>query len=271
MKEFYAPLQRLNGISNMISKNQIKFLNELKQKKGRDEHNLFVAEGHKIISELLASTISVRQIYSISTAFDKLKIHSGIECIEIKSAELERISSLTTPNEMLAVCEIPEYTLQISELSDKLTLLLDTIKDPGNLGTIIRVADWFGIENIICSHQSADVFNPKVIQATMGSITRVKIHYEDLTKLIAQNQNETKLPVYGALLEGENIYLQKLPGAAFIVIGNESKGISPELIPLVSHKITIPSFSHFKTIQGETESLNAAIATSIICSEFRRR
>ena len=170
-----------------------------------------------------------------------------------------------------AVCEIPRYTLNISALSEKLTLLLDTIKDPGNLGTIIRIADWFGIETIICSPQSADAFNPKVIQATMGSITRVKIHYTDLSEFVARNQKETKLPVYGALLEGENLYKQNLPSAAFILIGNESRGISAELIPSISNKITIPSFSHFKTTPGETESLNAAIATSIICSEFRRK
>lgn len=255
----------------MISKNQIKFLNELKQKKSREEHNLFVAEGHKIISELLGSAIVVKQIYAIPAAFDKLKIHSNVECIEIKQAELERISSLVTPNEMLAVCEIPRYTLNISALSEKLTLLLDTIKDPGNLGTIIRIADWFGIETIICSPQSADAFNPKVIQATMGSITRVKIHYTDLSEFVARNQKETKLPLYGALLEGENLYKQNLPSAAFILIGNESRGISAELIPSISNKITIPSFSHFKTTPGETESLNAAIATSIICSEFRRK
>lgn len=254
----------------MLSKNQIKFLNELKQKKGREEHNLFVAEGPKIVAELLSSEISVKQIYAVPAAFVKLKIKSSVECIEIKPSELERISSLTTPNEILAVCEIPAFKLDNSGLIDKLTLLLDTIKDPGNLGTIIRVADWFGIDTIVCSEQSADVFNPKVVQATMGSITRVKIHYTDLSFFLAQNKKETKLPVYGALLEGENIYKQQLPSAALILIGNESRGISSELIPFVTHKTRIPSFSHFKSLQGETESLNAAIATSIICSEFRR-
>jgi TrmH family RNA methyltransferase len=259
-----------NTMQQMLSKNQIKFLNSLKQKKFREEHNLFVAEGNKIIPELLASTIKVKQIYSLSSAFEKLKINDAIECIEIRPAELDRISSLTTPNEMIAVCEIPAYTLNSSELKNKLTLLLDTIKDPGNLGTIIRIADWFGIETIICSDQSADVFNPKVVQATMGSIARIKIHYTDLNEFLIVNQKELKLPVFGALLEGENIYSKQLPKAAFIMIGNESKGISTSLIPQITHKITIPSFSHFKSIQGETESLNAAIATSIICSEFRR-
>jgi TrmH family RNA methyltransferase len=259
-----------NTAQQMLSKNQIKFLNSLKQKKFREEHHVFVAEGNKIISELLASAIKVKQIYSVSSAFEKLKIPHAVECIEIKTAELDRISSLTTPNEMIAVCEMPSNPLNISELKSKLTLLLDTIKDPGNLGTIIRIADWFGIETIICSDQSADVFNPKVVQATMGSIARMKIHYTDLNEFLILNQGTLKLPVYGALLEGENIYSKQLPDTAFIMIGNESKGISSELIPHITHGITIPSFSHFKSIPGETESLNAAIATAIICSEFRR-
>jgi TrmH family RNA methyltransferase len=259
-----------NTVLQMLSKNQIKFLNSLKQKKIRQEQNLFIAEGNKIIPELLASTIKVKQIYSIPSALEKLKTTDAVECIAIKTAELDRISSLTTPNEMIAVCEIPAYTLNISELKNKLTLLLDTIKDPGNLGTIIRIADWFGIETIICSDQSADAFNSKVVQATMGSIARIKIHYTDLNEFLMLNQKEPKLPVFGALLEGKSIYSMQLPNTAFILIGNESKGISAALIPYITHKITIPSFSHFKSIQGETESLNAAIATSIICSEFRR-
>ncbi len=255
----------------MLSKNQIKFLTSLKQKKFREEHNLFVAEGNKIIPELLASAIRVKQVYGLEDALKKIKINDrAIECIEIKPADLERISSLTTPNELLAVCEIPTYELNIPELKNRLTLLLDTIKDPGNIGTIIRIADWFGIETIICSDHSADVFNPKVVQATMGSIARVKIHYTDLSKFLTQHQAELKLPVYGALLEGKNIYGEQLSSAAFIMIGNESKGISAELISHITHRVTIPSFSHFKSMQGETESLNAAIATSIICSEFRR-
>lgn len=254
----------------MISKNQIKFLTALKQKKFRDEQQLFIAEGNKIISELLNSSIQVKEIYALAPALEKLKKNNSTSFIEIKSAELERISSLTTPNEMIAVCEMPDYRLYAEELKNKLTLVLDTIKDPGNLGTIIRIADWFGIENLVCSHQSADAFNPKVVQATMGSIARIKIHYVDLTEFLLLNQKELKLPVYGALLEGENIYSKSLPAEAFIMIGNESKGISLEFIPFITDKITIPSFSHFKSIQGETESLNAAVATAVICSEFRR-
>lgn len=255
----------------MLSKNQIKFLHALKQKKFREENQLFIAEGNKIISELLDSAIIVKQVYSLAPAISKIKKKQEVEYIEIKQAELERISSLTTPNEMLAVCEIPDYLLEIAILKDKLTILLDTIKDPGNLGTIIRIADWFGIENIICSHESADAFNSKVVQATMGSIARVKVHYTDLKKLLTDNLEQLNLPVYGALLKGENIYQSQLSNAAFLIIGNESKGISSELLSYISHKLTIPSFSHFKSIQGETESLNAAIATAVICSEFRRK
>lgn len=251
----------------MLSKNQLKFVNSLKQKKFRMEHNLFIAEGTKIVQELLQSKIKIKHVFATSDFLNKTKIDKTIECIEVKVTELERLSAQTTPNDVLAVCEIPHYELNKDELNDKLTLVLDNIKDPGNLGTIIRIADWFGIETIICSNETADAFNPKVIQATMGSIARIKLHYTDLAEFL----KEVKLPVYGALLEGENIYTSQLSSAGFIVIGNESKGISDDLIPYIKHKISIPSFSHFKQGGGEAESLNAAIATSIICSEFRRR
>lgn len=255
----------------MLSKNQIKFLNALKQKKFRAENRLFIAEGNKIISELLDSVIQVKQVYSIAPALEKIKKREQVEYIEIKQTELERISALTTPNEMLAVCRIPDYPLETAALKDTLTLLLDTIKDPGNLGTIIRIADWFGIDTLLCNHESADAFNPKVIQATMGSIARVKIHYVSLKEILEINRQQLNLPVYGALLQGQNIYRTQLSSAAFLMIGNESKGISDELIPYITHQLTIPSFSHFKSVLGETESLNAAIATAVICSEFRRQ
>ena len=255
----------------MLSKNQIKYVNSLKQKKFREEHNLFIAEGTKIVPELLVSGISVKQVYATSDFFRTTKIATNIERFEIKENELERISALMTPNEVLAVCETPHYQLQIDSLKNKLTLVLDDIKDPGNLGTIIRIADWFGIENIICSNDTVDAFNPKVVQATMGSISRIKIYYADLAEFFQLQIENFKLTVYGALLEGENIYTKKLSSEAFIVIGNESKGISEKLLPFITDRVSIPSFSHYKTVSGEAESLNAAIATSIICSEFRRR
>ncbi|HET8963908.1 MAG TPA: RNA methyltransferase [Chitinophagales bacterium] len=254
----------------MLSKHQIKFLNALKQKKFREEYQLFIAEGNKIIPELLDSVIKVKQVYVLESAVEKLKKKNDVEYITIKQGELERISFLTTPNEMVAVCEIPQPQLVVPDLKNKLTLVLDTIKDPGNLGTIIRVADWFGIQTIVCSSQTADVYNPKVVQATMGSVARVQIHYSDLYSFLSSARQDLNLPVYGALLEGENIYSHQLPQAAVIVIGNESRGISPELMTLLTHKVKIPSFAHFRAVQGDTESLNAAIATAIICSEFRR-
>jgi RNA methyltransferase, TrmH family len=262
----------------MLSKNQIKFVNSLKQKKFIQEHSLFIAEGTKIVSELLNSKITVKQIYATSDFFRNTIVEKQIERFEIKATELDRISALITPNEVLAVCEIPRYELEIDALKDKLTLVLDDIKDPGNLGTIIRIADWFGIENIICSTETAYTFNPKVVQATMGSIARIKMHYTDLPEFFKvqsppelRTGSNFKFQSFGALLEGENIYTKQLSSSGYIVIGNESKGISEELLPFITDKINIPSFSHFKTGGGEAESLNAAIATSIICSEFRRR
>jgi TrmH family RNA methyltransferase len=255
----------------MLSKNQIKFVNSLQQKKFRKEHGLFIAEGMKIVPELLRSGLQVKQIYATAEFLRSATINEAIECIEVKAAELERISALSTPNEAIAVCEIPVYDLNPILLKDKLTLVLDDIKDPGNLGTIIRIADWFGIENVICSKDTADVFNPKVVQATMGSIARIQVHYIDIADFIKEQAKELNLPVYGALLDGKNIYTEKLSPAGLIVIGNESRGISDKIQVLITHRISIPSFSHYKSGSGEAESLNAAIATSIICSEFRRR
>ncbi len=254
----------------MLSKNQIKFITSLKLKKFREEHNLFIAEGTKIVCELLTSSIHVKQVYATSEFFRNNKIDNTIERFEIKENELVRISTLHTPNQVLAVCEIPNYNLEIETLKNKLTLVLDNIQDPGNLGTIIRIADWFAIENIICSNTTADIYNPKVVQSTMGSIARIKIHYQDLESLFQSTIINNQLPIFGALLQGENIYKTQLPKNAIIIIGNESKGISENIIPFITNKISIPTFSQLKTNTGEAESLNAAIATSIICSEFRR-
>src|ERR1017187_1521230 len=256
----------------MLSKNQIKFVNSLKQKKFIQEHNLFIAEGTKIVLELLNSKVVVKQIYATPDFFRTTSINKQIERFEIKTSELERISVLATPNEALAVCEIPYYELKMDTLTNKLTLVLDDIKDPGNLGTIIRIADWFGIESIICSDETAYAFNPKVVQATMGSIARIKLHYTNLPELFKVQSSKFKVQSFGAVLDGENIYLKQLPTNGFIIIGNESKGISENLLPYITDKISIPSFSHFKKDSSEeAESLNAAIATAIICSEFRRR
>ncbi|MES2592058.1 MAG: RNA methyltransferase [Bacteroidota bacterium] len=259
----------------MVTKNQFKFINSLKQKKSREEYNLFIAEGAKIVPELLQSNIKIKQVFATSEFFKKNKLDTSIERFEVKIGELERLSLQMTPNEVLAVCEIPKYEFNRNKLNDKLTLILDDIKDPGNLGTIIRIADWFGIETIICSNETVDAFNPKVVQSTMGSIARIELHYMDLVSLFGElkeiSSEGSSLPIYGALLDGNNIYQSKLSANGCIVIGNESKGISNSILPFITDKINIPSFSHFKSGGGEAESLNAAIATSIICSEFRRR
>ncbi|MEO6903319.1 MAG: RNA methyltransferase [Bacteroidia bacterium] len=255
----------------MLSKNQIKFLNSLKQKKGREDEQLFIVEGVKMVAELLNSKINVTQLYATSTYLEREKIRGTLEIIEIKESELERISALSTPNEVLVLCKIPKLIFDINQLKDKLTLVLDNIKDPGNLGTIIRIADWFGIENIVCSKETVDVYNPKVVQATMGSIARVNVNYIALNDLLNANKIKLNYSVFGTLLNGENIYSKPLPNKGFIIVGNESKGISNTLFPFITDKVRIPSFSQFNSNGGEAESLNAAIATAIICSEFRRR
>ncbi len=255
----------------MLSKNQIKFVSSLQQKKFRIEYNLFIAEGNKIVKELLNSSLVVKQLYATSEFLVNERIESSIETFEINEKELARISALTNVNQVLAVCEIPNYIFDIEALQNKLTLVLDEIKDPGNLGTIIRIADWFGIENIICSTHTADIYNPKVVQSSMGSISRIKCHYLDLMTFFKETKLKPQQPIYGALLKGENIYTKSLTKNGFIVIGNESKGISESITEYVTDKISIPSFSYYKSNEGEAESLNAAIATSIICSEFRRR
>lgn len=258
----------------MLSKKQFQFVNSLKQKKYREEYRLFIAEGPKIVTELLKSEIEVKQLFATKEFLNKSVVDKQIICTEVNNSELERLSAQVTPNEVLAVCKIPNYVLNKSELRGKLTLLLDTIKDPGNMGTIIRIADWFGIETIVCNKESADAFNPKVVQATMGSIARIKLYYIDLIEFFKDLKDEplfeSGFPIYGALLDGENIYCKKLTSEGFIVIGNESRGISEPLLPYITEKINIPSFSHYRPDKGEAESLNAAIATAIICSEFRR-
>jgi TrmH family RNA methyltransferase len=250
---------------NMLSKNQAKFIASLKLKKNREDHGLFVAEGVKIVNDILHSGIKVKQIFS-SRNFQLSIFNYQIEVVRIKESELKKISALSTPNEVLAICEIPEYKLEFPALQKKLTLVLDTIQDPGNLGTIIRVADWFGIENIICSPDTVEVYNPKVIQATMGSISRVKVHYRELPGFFKEAKIKMKSPgIFGAVLQGENIYKQELSKEGFIIMGNESKGISEELLSLVTHRISIPNYG------GGAESLNAAIATAVICAAFRQR
>lgn len=237
----------------MISKNQIKFVHQLEQKKYRRKEGLFVAEGPKVVGDLLRAGFNAQEIYAT-----KEWNSNGRRVQEVTDEELRKVSFLQHPQQVLALFEIPSAKLSSDS---SLSLALDDVQDPGNLGTIIRIADWFGISNIYCSENTVDAWSPKVVQATMGSIARVNIIYTDLKELI---QN-AKVPVYGTLLDGQNIYTQELTQEGIIVMGNEGNGISPEIRRLINRKLLIPQFH-----EGP-ESLNVAIATAIACSEFRRR
>lgn len=240
----------------MISKNQIKNINQLKQKKFREVEQKFIAEGIKVIQELIASNLSLVHIYST----DDFDFGVNLSLVtKISETDLKKISALTNPNTCLAIFEIPKLSFP---KSDGLKVALDDVRDPGNLGTIIRLCDWFGISDLICSQASVDVYNPKVVQATMGSITRVNIHYVDLKEYLQQ----TELPIYGTFMDGENIYKEKLEAQAIIVMGNEANGISSEIEKLITKRISIPRFGDLQAV----ESLNVATATAITLSEFRR-
>lgn len=249
----------------MISKNTIKLIHSLELKKKRTSEKMFVAEGPKIVGELM-DYYKPAMIFATREWADS---HSDMKDVtEVSDEELRKISFLQTPQQILAVFYMPEANSNIlheDDLDRQLVIALDGVQDPGNLGTIIRIADWFGIETILCSHDTADAYNPKVIQATMGSIARVRIIYTDLCRTLSMISKD--VPIYGTLLDGDDIYTHELTGNGIIVFGNEGKGISPQIRQIVSHRLLIPNFSKGNT----AESLNVAIATAITCSEFRRR
>jgi len=255
---------------NKISKNQVKHLVSLKNKKVRDEENLFVAEGEKLIGEILLSNFKIKTLVAIKewiVSNEKL-LKEETEILEAKEEDLLRMSSLKTPNKVLAVVKIPNFKFDFNSLRDKLTIVLDNIQDPGNFGTIIRLADWFGIEQIICSNNTVELYNPKTIQSSMGAILRVKIFYFNLPDFLLEIKEKTTLSIYGTFLIGDIIFKTDLSQSGIIVMGNESKGISKEVASFVKKRITIPSFT--ERVE-KTESLNVALATAIICSEFKRR
>jgi TrmH family RNA methyltransferase len=248
----------------MISKNQIKFVRQLEQKKFRKAENLFIAEGHKVVGDLLAAGFRPTQLFATN---EWISCNPTVSAIEVTPDELARVSLQQHPQQVLALFPIPNYypSFPIAQHLSSLSLLLDNIQDPGNLGTIIRIADWFGIDTINCSTGTVDAWNPKVVQATMGSIARVKIIYIEPETLF--NQLPPDYPIYGTFLDGDNIYTQQLTPHGLIVMGNEGNGISDAVRKRVSKKLLIPDFH-----KGDTaDSLNVAIATAITCSEFRRR
>lgn len=240
----------------MVSKNEIKLITSLSQKKHRKRNQLFVAEGVKLVEEFINSDYKIHKIYATDDYNGKIALS---ELNIISEKELNRLSNLHTANTILGVFYIP---ITISRDDFGLQVVLDGVKDPGNLGTIIRLCDWFGVTKLVCSLDTVDCYNPKVVQASMGSLARVLIEYVDVVSYLKQ----TKLPIYCSLLSGENVYKTTLPTDAIIVMGNEANGIRKEVIAVANHSLTIPQFGTKK----HTESLNVAMATSVFLSEFRR-
>lgn len=252
----------------MLSKAEIKRLNRYKQSKFRNQDEIFVVEGEKMLEELLQSDYNIQSIYATApwiqknTSLIQLKGVAN-KVVEINEEDLNKISLLSTPNQVYSLVKIPQENF--SNQTKGLTIVLDGIKDPGNLGTIIRLADWYAVENIICSKDCVDVFNPKTVQSTMGSIFRVKVEYTDLKTYLGNQPCD--LAIYGSIIEGgKNIYEKQFSKDAILVIGSESHGISPEIQDLVNQKITIPRFR----TDNKPESLNASIATAIMISEIKR-
>ena len=240
----------------MVSKNQIKLITSLQQKKYRIANKLFFAEGVKGIQELLDSDFVLEHLYTTQNDFDAV---SKEKKTIVSESDLKKLTALATSNSCLAVFKMPT---EKPIIETGLIVALDSIRDPGNLGTILRLCDWFGIQQVLCSKETVDVYNPKVVQATMGSIARVNINYIDLNAFVAT----TKLPVFGTFMDGTNIYKSVLPKEGIIIMGNEANGISTELEKLVTSRLTIPRFGDLQ----KTESLNVATATAIVLSEFCR-
>lgn len=245
----------------MLSKSELSFIKSLHLKKFRKEHRLFLAEGIKSVTEFLNSGYQIETIYCTDALAPNLNnISRKIKLVTINETELQKITTLTTPQGVLAIIRTQEETeITPESFNGTFTLVLDGIQDPGNMGTIIRTADWFGFQRVICSPDCVEVYNPKVVQATMGSLSRTKIVYTDLYDLLT----EIKIPVYGAVLNGESIYHTSFRNEGVILLGNEGNGLSSSVLPFITQPITIPLFGH-------AESLNVAISAGIICYEVKR-
>lgn len=250
----------------MISKSLLKLISSLEQRKFRKESGLFVAEGGKTVQDLLDLGLDCTNIIATEEWLKNHKLNTKVTVTVASEEEMKKASFLRTPQGILAMFKQQFHEIDTTVPERELCLALDNIQDPGNMGTIIRIADWFGIKNIYCSNGTVDIYNPKTVQATMGAIGRVKINYTDLPKMIAELNG--KAPVYGTFLDGENIYSHQLENRGLIVMGNEGNGISRECEKLIKEKLLIPNYpAGCKT----SESLNVSVATAIICSEFRRR
>lgn len=253
----------------MLSKRWIKLIRSLEYKKFRIKENLFLAEGDKLVSDLLKAGFHVEVLIGTEEYFSGagIGLHKVSETIVVKEDEITRASLLKNQQQCMALCRIPRYSLPADPVDGRLLLLLDGIQDPGNLGTIVRLSSWFGISDIVCSPDTADIYGPRAIQATMGAISHVRTHYLDPEMFLATNQG-TKTPVMGTYLEGENLYTATLPASGILVIGNEGNGIRESLLPFITRKLTIP---RYPSLPFQTDSLNVATATAIFLSEFRRK
>ncbi len=248
----------------MLSKNKIRYIRSLETKKARQAENSFLAEGNKLVTD----TIRHFDCRMLVATPEWIEQHPNLPAQEIITAskdEIKKCSLLKNPQDVIAVYEKPVYNINADSLKEQLILALDTVQDPGNLGTIVRIADWFGISNIVCSAECADIYNPKTVQATMGALSRVQVHYTSLSDFL---KSMTPAPIYGTFLEGNDIYKESLSANGVIVMGNEGNGISDEIRKFVNKKLYIPPYP----ANAETsESLNVAIATAVTCAEFRRR
>ena len=270
---FFSSLH-LQTHCNMISSSKSKLIRSLQQKKFRDQHKLFLVEGEKMVRELAAggpdNRFHVRELFATPEWIDNhltLLQKSGAELTEATQVEIKKASNLVTPQAVIALVSIPAIRFSIEAILNTPVLAFESIRDPGNLGTIIRTADWFGIRHIVCSPDSADLYNSKVVQSTMGAISRVQVHYKELEALLEIKEMQAKT-VFGTFMEGQNIYETSLEPDPLILFGNESHGLSQGLIPHIPHRITIPSFS---PMDSGSESLNVASSVAVVCSELRRR
>lgn len=254
----------------MVSKSKTNYVISLKRKKTRTDEGMFVIEGDKIVRDFLSAGVRLKLLFAVEEFLDSIGTEAGKlvgEVIPVSPEELRKLSSFVTPHNALAVLPMFEHNFNIQDIKRDIGVALDFVQDPGNLGTIIRTAAWFGISNICCSHDCVDLYNPKVIQASMGAILHVKVFYTDLKLLLEEARNE-KIRIFGTVIDGEQVYSHSLGSNGIILLGNESKGISKELQPLITDRISIPKFSDARY---GIDSLNVSMAASIIFSEFRRR
>ena len=250
----------------MISKNKIKYIRSLELKKNRNKEGKFVAEGFKVVDDLLALQPADLIVATQEWLHGK-HLADQTEVIEVTEEELKKVSFLQHPQQVLGVFKRPQASLEQVNPATALVLALDGVQDPGNLGTIVRLADWFGIQDIVCSRDTADLFAPKTVQATMGALARVRVHYTDLATYLGAQQAQG-IPIYGTFLDGEDLYTKSLRPNGILIMGNEGNGIRPACAQWVNERLYIPNYP---TGRATSESLNVAIATAIVCAEFRRR